>query len=61
MRYVAGAELGSGAYLNPVPPEDAAAMHENRSDRNAALAQARFGLGDGGGEEWIGRHATIIA
>jgi len=25
MRYVAGAELGSGAYLNPVPPEDAAA------------------------------------
>lgn len=24
MRYVAGAELGSGAYLNPVPPEDAA-------------------------------------
>jgi UDPglucose--hexose-1-phosphate uridylyltransferase len=25
MRYVAGAELGTGAYLNPVPPEDAAA------------------------------------
>lgn len=25
MRYVAGAELGSGAYLNPVPPEQAAA------------------------------------
>ena len=25
MRYVAGAELGSGAYLNPVAPEDAAA------------------------------------
>ena len=25
MRYVAGAELGSGAYLNPVTPEDAAA------------------------------------
>jgi UDPglucose--hexose-1-phosphate uridylyltransferase len=25
LRYVAGAELGSGAYLNPVPPEDAAA------------------------------------
>ena len=25
MRYVAGAELGSGAYLNPVPPEEAAA------------------------------------
>lgn len=25
MRYVAGAEQGSGAYLNPVPPEDAAA------------------------------------
>lgn len=25
MRYVAGAELGSGAYLNPVVPEDAAA------------------------------------
>lgn len=25
MRYVAGAELGSGSYLNPVPPEDAAA------------------------------------
>jgi UDPglucose--hexose-1-phosphate uridylyltransferase len=24
MRYVAGAELGSGAYLNPVPPEEAA-------------------------------------
>ena len=24
MRYVAGAELGSGAYLNPVPPERAA-------------------------------------
>jgi UDPglucose--hexose-1-phosphate uridylyltransferase len=25
MRYVAGAELGSGTYLNPVPPENAAA------------------------------------
>ncbi len=25
MRYVAGAELGSGSYLNPVAPEDAAA------------------------------------
>ena len=25
MRYVAGAEQGSGAYLNPVPPEQAAA------------------------------------
>jgi UDPglucose--hexose-1-phosphate uridylyltransferase len=25
MRYVAGAELGSGAYLNPVPPDEAAA------------------------------------
>lgn len=25
MRYVAGAELGTSAYLNPVPPEDAAA------------------------------------
>jgi UDPglucose--hexose-1-phosphate uridylyltransferase len=25
LRYVAGAELGSGAYLNPVAPEDAAA------------------------------------
>jgi UDPglucose--hexose-1-phosphate uridylyltransferase len=24
LRYVAGAELGSGSYLNPVPPEDAA-------------------------------------
>jgi UDPglucose--hexose-1-phosphate uridylyltransferase len=24
MRYVAGAELGSGAYLNPVVPEEAA-------------------------------------
>jgi UDPglucose--hexose-1-phosphate uridylyltransferase len=25
MRYVAGGELGSGAYINPVAPEDAAA------------------------------------
>ena len=32
-------------------PDDRAAMHEHRPDRNAALAQPLLGLGDGGAQE----------
>src|SRR5207245_1906279 len=33
--------------------DDLAAMYDHRSDGNAALGNAGFGFGDGGGEIWV--------